>query len=126
MWREHLAFVADLREGIHLVRVAGDDPLIAFQVQTAQAFRERCDDVDRAIVDTLAALSVERGGLDLEDTGLRGPAATWTYIVNDNPFRDQLHMRLAGNVGLGIGLIINFPIFLAFLAWRRLKGRDRG
>ena len=28
--------------------------------------------------------------------GIKGPSSTWTYLVNDDPFRNQLGMMLTG------------------------------
>ena len=38
-WRDHLAFAADLREGIHLVSLGGQDPLTRFTTEIRLAFR---------------------------------------------------------------------------------------
>ena len=37
-WRDHLALCADVREGIHLVRLGGQDPLTVFTSEAIQAF----------------------------------------------------------------------------------------
>ena len=38
-WRDHLALAADLREGIHLVSLGGQDPLTRFTAEIKLAFR---------------------------------------------------------------------------------------
>ena len=43
-WRDHLALAADLREGIHLVSLGGQDPLTRFTTEIAAAFRSMEDD----------------------------------------------------------------------------------
>ena len=93
-WTDHLAFVADLREGIHLVGLGGDDPLTRFRVGVGEAFRKLDEAVDAAV---LAAFEkIFAGELEPSRLAVKGPSATWTYLVNDDPFRDQLIARLTG------------------------------
>ena len=95
-WRDHLSFVADLREGIHLVRLGGQDPLTHFTTETILAFRRMEETIDEAVLDALEHVRVRAGRLDLEDLGLKGPSSTWTYLVNDDPFRNQIGSMLTG------------------------------
>jgi preprotein translocase subunit SecA len=95
-WRGHLALVADLREGIHLVRLGGDDPLTRFKVAAAEAFRRLEDDVAASVREALGAVDLDAEGLGLGALAVKGPASTWTYLVNDDPFRDQLGSQLTG------------------------------
>jgi preprotein translocase subunit SecA len=39
-------------------------------------------------------VEITKEGIDLEKEGLRGPSATWTYLVNDTPFGSKLEMFL--------------------------------
>jgi preprotein translocase subunit SecA len=96
-WSEYLSFVAELREGIHLVGLGGQDPLSRFKVQAAEAFRAMEDDVESSV---RAALPAVVPGLQASDL-LRGvdvkrPSSTWTYLINDDPFRNQLSAMLTG------------------------------
>jgi len=95
-WRDHLALAADLREGIHLVSLGGQDPLTRFTTETRLAFRRMEQTIDAAVLDTLAEARVSGGQIDLERLGIRGPSSTWTYLVNDDPFRNQIGMMLTG------------------------------
>ena len=54
-WRDHLAFCADLREGIHLVRLGGQDPLTRFTSEAIQAFSRMDDAIDEAVLAALAS-----------------------------------------------------------------------
>jgi preprotein translocase subunit SecA len=82
-WRRHLAICADIREGIHLVSLGGLDPLTRFTDEVAAAFDGFEERVEAAV-----------GDADAID--LTGPSATWTYVVNDDPFRNQIAVRLTG------------------------------
>jgi preprotein translocase subunit SecA len=95
-WRDHLSLCADLREGIHLVRLGGQDPLTRFTVQSMEAFRQIEDTIDDAVLDALDHVRIRDGRIDLEGLGIRGPSSTWTYLVNDDPFRNQIGLMLTG------------------------------
>ena len=34
--------------------------------------------------------------VDLSALDVKGPASTWTYLINDDPFRNQLSAMLTG------------------------------
>jgi preprotein translocase subunit SecA len=95
-WREHLALCADLREGIHLVSLGGQDPLTRFTTDVIAAFRPIDDRIDEAILATLPHVTVGPNGIDLGTAGIKAPSSTWTYLVNDDPFRNQIMMKLVG------------------------------
>jgi len=95
-WSDYLFFVADVREGIHLVGLGGQDPLSRFKVQAAEAFEAMQDDVAASVRASLAQVRPGAEGLDLSHLALKGPASTWTYLVNDDPFRNQLGAMLMG------------------------------
>lgn len=77
-WSDHLGRCADLREGIHLVRLGNQDPLTRFTAEPITAFDELEDVLDLAVLDGLDAVRVRGDGLDLQVAGvsLKGPAAT--------------------------------------------------
>ena len=96
-WRDHLALAADLREGIHLVSLGGQDPLTRFTTEIRLAFRAHGGRDRRAPCSTRSTdVRVSGGRIDLEGLGIRGPSSTWTYLVNDDPFRNQIGMMLTG------------------------------
>jgi preprotein translocase subunit SecA len=95
-WRDHLSRCADLREGIHLVSLGGQDPLTRFTTEVIQAFRRMDDVIDDRVLEALDRVRVRAGRIDLEALGIRGPSSTWTYLVNDDPFRNQIGVMLTG------------------------------
>jgi preprotein translocase subunit SecA len=131
-WRDHLALVADVREGIHLISLGGRDALTHFTLQVTQAF-DRIDDlIEEAVLDALERVRPAAGAIDFGDIDLKGPSSTWTYLVNDDPFRDQIGMMLTGpgkaTFAIG-GALFAMPLMIAWgLAdriWRRRPGRRR-
>ncbi len=95
-WAEYLARVADIRENIHLVVLGNQDPLDEFHKRVGREFARLQTRIDDEIVRTFQSAEITRNGIDLEKEGLRGPASTWTYLVNDNPFGDVLQRLFRG------------------------------
>ncbi|QXJ25021.1 accessory Sec system translocase SecA2 [Actinomadura graeca] len=86
-WAEHLAFLADLREGIHLRSLGrGLDPLIEFNREAVPAGKRLLADAGARSVTAFESLTASEDGIDLDAAGLIRPSATWTYLVHDNPF----------------------------------------
>jgi preprotein translocase subunit SecA len=96
VWRGHLALAADLREGIHLVALGGQDPSAHYTKELTLAFRRLEDSIDRAVLEALHEVRVCGGRIDLEGVGIKGPSTTWTYLINDDPFRNQIATMLTG------------------------------
>lgn len=118
-WSDHLSFAADLREGIHLVRLGGDDPLTRFRIQISEAFRRMVREIDAAVVAALEKVEASPAGLALPALGIKRPSSTWTYLVNDDPFRDQLGMSLIGpgKTTFAIGAAISATPLLLLLGF---------
>ena len=126
MWRDHLAFCADVREGIHLVRLGNSDPLTAFTSQVIHAFEGFDDAVDSAVLTALSCVRADGGTLDLTATGLKAPSSTWTYLVNDDPFRNRIGAMLTGPGGPTLAIYaaaILMPLFVLWGLVDRLLGR---
>ena len=86
-WAEHLAFLADLREGIHLRALArGTVPLNEFNREAIRAFGPLLEEAEARSAETFQTAQITTGGVDLEAIGLKRPTATWTYLVHENPF----------------------------------------
>jgi preprotein translocase subunit SecA len=99
-WAEHLAFLADLREGIHLRALArGVNPLDEFHREAIRAFASLLDAAAARSAETFLAVPITAQGADLEALGLKRPRATWTYLVQDNPFGGDLDRALRSIAG---------------------------
>ena len=130
VWRDHLAYSADLREGIHLVSLGGIDPLSRFTSDVRAAFRQVEEIIDRAVLETLPLVTAGAGGLDLGAAGIKGPSSTWTYLVNDDPFRNQIMLKLIGPGGPTMAIYSSALLGPLFLVWgmverflRKTRGR---
>ncbi|HEY2674260.1 MAG TPA: accessory Sec system translocase SecA2 [Rugosimonospora sp.] len=88
-WAEHLAYLSEVREGVHLRVLGRLDPLDEFHRCAVPAFRILFDDAERRTVETFDTVDLT-GGWDLADAGLVRPSATWTYLVTDDPFGSEM------------------------------------
>jgi len=98
-WTEHLAKIADTREGIHLTSVGGQSPIREFHKIVDQEFQQLEHKIDDTILQTFKSLPVTKKGIDLEKEGIRGPSSTWTYVITDNQFGLWVGMLQGSNIG---------------------------
>ncbi|MFF3667805.1 accessory Sec system translocase SecA2 [Microtetraspora malaysiensis] len=85
-WTEHLAHMADVREGIHLRALGRLNPLDEFNREAVPAYRHLLDEIGRRSKETFESVDVTA---DLAGQGLARPTATWTYLVQENPFGSE-------------------------------------
>ena len=127
-WRDHLSLVADVREGIHLVALGGQDPLAQFTRTITMAFHRLEETIDDGVLEALDRIHVGGKGLDFSGLQLKGPSSTWTYLVNDDPFRNQIGMLLTGpgKATFAIGAALTaMPLLIFWGLVDRLIGRRR-
>jgi preprotein translocase subunit SecA len=102
VWADHLAELAEIREGIHL-RALGHsanpfvmalDPLTEFHKEAVKLFARLFDKIEQASAETFQTAAITEAGVDLDAADLKRPTATWTYVVQDNPFGTDLDRAL--------------------------------
>jgi preprotein translocase subunit SecA len=88
-WADHLAYLADIRESIHLRALGNQTPIDEFHRMAVDAFASLAADAIEAAQQTFeTAPSIEdEPGVDLSK--LARPTSTWTYMVHDNPLADE-------------------------------------
>ncbi len=88
-WADHLAYLSDIRESIHLRALGRQNPLDEFHRLAVDAFGNLAADAIEASQQTFETANVleDEPGLDLSK--LARPTSTWTYMVHDNPMRDD-------------------------------------
>ncbi|RNL80656.1 accessory Sec system translocase SecA2 [Halostreptopolyspora alba] len=90
-WTEHNAFLAELREGIHLRFLGRRDPLDEFNRDAVPAFKGFLDEARVRAAEAFSELEVgEDGNIDVTSVGVKRPSMTWTYMVHDHPFSSAL------------------------------------
>jgi preprotein translocase subunit SecA len=123
-WSEYLTEMQAVRHEIHLVALDGREPLPEFYRTAIQTFEQLLERIDNEIVETFPDLQITAAGVDWERHGLRGPSATWTYLVSDNVFDSNVLLTLANRPALGLGAIFAYPILFLwglYLHWKRRK-----
>ncbi|WP_372455463.1 accessory Sec system translocase SecA2 [Nonomuraea ceibae] len=88
-WTEHLAFLTDLREGIHLRALGRMSPVDEYQREAVAEYKRLLAEVERRSLESFEA----------PEPDLKRPQATWTYLVQDNPFGtewDRILKRVKG------------------------------
>ena len=137
-WADHLAFIEDVREGIHLQRYAGREPIMEFHREIVAGFESLMADVRTETAARFARLRLAGGTIDLTSAGLAGSSSTWTYLVNDNPFSTLgLSMLASRNIGgaaamgmlamlyLPLTAIVTGSVFVRRWLARRVRGSGR-
>ena len=96
-WAEHLAMLAEVREGVHLRALGRLDPLDEFHRSAVPAFNELLPEIEARTVATFEEIEVDEDWEPAEAALIR-PTATWTYLVHDSPFGTELD-RLVSAIG---------------------------
>ena len=114
-WADHLALIDDIREGIHLQRYGGREPITEFHRQIVAAFSAMMERVKEDAVEVFERLEVREGQIDLAGAGIAGSSSTWTYLVNDNPF-STFGLSLVANRNIGLAATTGFlaALYLPF------------
>ncbi|BCO35945.1 accessory Sec system translocase SecA2 [Mycobacterium heckeshornense] len=88
-WADHLAYLADIRESIHLRALGRQNPLDEFHRMAVDAFASLAADAIEAAQQTFETSPAieDEPGVDLSK--LARPTSTWTYMVRDNPLADD-------------------------------------
>jgi preprotein translocase subunit SecA len=97
-WVDHLAYLAEVREGVHLRALGRLDPLDEFHRAAVPAFNRFVSTVENLTVATFDKVRITEEGWDPAEAGLIRPTATWTYMVHDNPFGSELDRFLSAAV----------------------------
>jgi preprotein translocase subunit SecA len=116
-WREHLELCASVRDGIHLVRLGGQDPLQRFTTEAMQGFSRLEEEIDAAVLASLTQVRAADGRVDLSAVGITRPSSTWTYLVNDDPFRNQIGALLTGAGGVTVAIYSAFVLMPLLMLW---------
>ena len=99
-WADHLSYLADLREGIHLRALGhGLNPLDEFHKEAVRAFSGLLAAAEERSVESFETVPITADGADLSAAGLKRPTATWTYLVQDNPFGTDIDRALRSVAG---------------------------
>lgn len=111
-WTDHLAYIAHVREGIHLYGFAGKIPSFEFQKMAIEAFDRVIEKVDESVARVFERAGITKEGIDMEKEGLSGPSSTWTYLINDIPFKNPLQSALIGSMAFNFAAALTILQYL--------------
>lgn len=94
-WCEHLAYLADIRESIHLRALGRQNPLDEFHRMAVDAFASLAADAIEAAQQTFETAPSLDGEVGVDLSKLARPTSTWTYMVHDNPLADDTMAALS-------------------------------
>ena len=106
--------------------LGGLDPLTRYTTDLNRSFGQIEDTIDAAVLEELDGIRLENGRIALSETILKGPSSTWTYLVNDDPFRNQIGMMLTGpgKTTFAIGAaLMSMPLLIFWGIVDRLFGK---
>ena len=138
LWSDHLAWIQDVRDSIHLVHLGAREPIEEFIKWATDEFFSMEKSLDAAVISEITSIIRTKGPIDDELDRLRGPSSTWTYLVNDeNQFGWGVEMvkpRKMAFFGIGdslvagpalIGSLIHGPLFMLTLLLNHIFHRKR-
>lgn len=87
-WQQHLALLSEIRDAIHLRKLAGQNPVDEFHRIALREFDGFFTSVNAAVHDRMQQVGDGEDPLDV--LGLQRPSATWTYMLRDDPLGDAM------------------------------------
>jgi preprotein translocase subunit SecA len=128
-WSDHLAELREMREDSVLLAFAGRFPLAEFHRQAGESFQALEDRIEDEVVHDFERIEITAEGVDWERFGLRGPSATWTYLVGENPFGASGLLTPAGRTGM-VAAALGAPWLVLLhglgVLWERHRRRRQG
>jgi preprotein translocase subunit SecA len=122
-WSGYLAEVTDIREGIHLRRIGGQNPLFEFQKIVIDMFDTLSNDMEKSMKQMIheVAIGQKKSGLFGGDFPMKSPSSTWTYMINDNPFDPMLEIQLGSSVGVSAWAAMLWPLMAVYFIVKKMK-----
>jgi len=114
LWSDHLAWIQDTRDSIHLVSLGGREPIDEFLKWAMVEFTKMQNEIDEAVVSEMTTIVRKDGPVNLDMERLKGPSSTWTYLLDENQFGWGIEMVKAKNAGF-LYTAWNAPHFLGSL-----------
>ena len=94
-WAAFLDHAEELKEGIYLLRLGGENPLRKFNRKMDFRFRQLSHEMETGI-STLRDQPLPDEKLEIDQ-----PSSTWNYVVNDSPFQNQFIINLLAGSLMG-------------------------
>ncbi|MDH3745561.1 MAG: accessory Sec system translocase SecA2 [Acidobacteriota bacterium] len=127
---QYLTDMQIVRDETPLATLDGREPLAEFYRTAIASFEELLERIDDTIVAEFSRLEIGTDGVDWEDVGLRAPSATWTYLVTDSLFANNVMMALSTRASIGLwGVLLLGPVLFAwglYQHWLKRRKSARG
>ncbi len=121
-WSDHLGWITDTRESIHLVSLGGKTPLQEFQKSATAVFLDLRPKIESEVVGAIESLVTREGSADLDADDIKGPSSTWTYLVKEDQFGWGIELLKGKNIGFAAGAVLyTGPLFILNLIARRFS-----
>jgi preprotein translocase subunit SecA len=124
-WSHYLGEIDEIRECIHLRVYGKQDPLYEYNKCAIELFDALLQNIDRDSIDAFNRIVVSSNHIDIPDNAAKAPSATWTYLVNDNPFEDSFTQQLIGDIGFSTWAGLLWPLTALYLTAKRRKENKR-
>ncbi len=98
-WSDHLAWITDTRETIHLMSLGGKTPIDEFIRMATETFLEIRPRIEAEVLSDFEEIACGRKGRAFDPDSLKGPSSTWTYLVNEDQFDWGMGLIKGGNIG---------------------------
>ena len=128
-WSNYLAEIGGLKENIHFYRLGGVRPIDEFQKQIIGLFELFQLEVERAALETFRSIALVDGEIVENDILNKSPSSTWTYLINDHFFEDELLDEMIVSGGFAAGMAgVGAPFLMLYFLVKRLfkKGSKFG
>jgi len=102
-WADHLALVEEVREGIHLERLASRDPGLEYIRRVGDGFLHGLAGVEQRVADACRRAAADPSALDPGSLGIARPSSTWTYQVDDES-PTGFHLAAIGSTNLAAAI----------------------
>jgi preprotein translocase subunit SecA len=128
-WSDHLLEARALQDDSHLLAFGGKYPLAEFHRQVGEAFPAFVERFREDALRAIETLVVGPDGVDWDASGLRGPSATWTYLIGENPFGAGAGLSPFYRPQALLAAAALAPLFLLAgltVLWKRFQARKEG
>ncbi|HEX7509870.1 MAG TPA: hypothetical protein VF335_01105, partial [Chitinivibrionales bacterium] len=120
-WSLHLSEMNEIRECIHLRVYGKQDPHFEYNKCAIELFDHALSSIDNESLSCFNRIASNNAVVDEPGNILKAPTATWTYLVNDNPFEDRFSRDLAANPGLSLWAGFLWPLLALYYTLAKLK-----
>lgn len=124
-WSDFLSEIQALKDSIHLRRIGGQNPLFEFRKLSIDLFERIFNDMEGSVIDSFNKLSVVNGKLESNDASIKSPSATWTYLVNDDPFEHRFGLEMVTNIGFNAIAGFWWPITFLLLMVKKACSKEQ-